>query len=65
MEATAIGNLAVQAIAAGELADVAEARALIASSFPVTTYEPEGDWAEARARFATVVARPAPASTTP
>ncbi len=61
-EATAIGNLAVQAIAAGELADVAEARALIARSFPVTTYEPEGDWAEARARFAAIAARPMPAS---
>ena len=48
VEATAIGNLAVQAIAAGELADVAEARELVARSFPVTAYEPEGDWAEAR-----------------
>jgi rhamnulokinase len=62
VEATAIGNILVQAVAAGELADVAEARALVARSFPVTTYEPEGDWAEARARFAGVVARPMPAS---
>lgn len=69
VEATAIGNLAVQAIAAGELASVAEARELIARSFPVTAYDPEGDWAEARARFAALVARPAPepasASTAP
>jgi len=56
VEATAIGNLCVQAIAAGELADVAEARALIARSFPVTTYEPEGDWVEARARFGALLA---------
>jgi rhamnulokinase len=63
VEATAIGNLAVQAIAAGELADVAEARALVARSFPITSHEPAGDWAEARARFAEVVARPLPAST--
>jgi rhamnulokinase len=62
VEATAIGNILVQAVAAGELADVAEARALVARSFPVTTYQPEGDWAEARARFAGVVARPMPAS---
>ena len=59
VEATAAGNLAVQAIAAGELASVAEARELIARSFPVTTYDPKGDWAEARARFAGIVERPA------
>ncbi|MCJ7710836.1 MAG: FGGY-family carbohydrate kinase, partial [Chloroflexi bacterium] len=64
VEATAIGNLAVQAIAAGELASVEEARDLAARSFPITSYDPSGDWAEARARFAAVVARsstPAPA----
>jgi rhamnulokinase len=63
VEATASGNLCVQAIAAGELASVAEARELIARSFPVTAYEPTGDWAEARARFADVTARCLPAST--
>jgi rhamnulokinase len=63
-EATAIGNLVVQAIAAGELASVAEARALIARSFPVATHEPGGDWAEARARFRAMLdARPMLAST--
>jgi rhamnulokinase len=51
-EATAIGNLAVQAIAAGELGSVAEARELVTRSFSITAYDPEGDWAEARARFA-------------
>ena len=65
VEATAIGNLAVQAIAAGELASVAEARELIARSFPVTAYEPEGDWAEARARFAALIARSVPGPTLP
>lgn len=57
VEATAIGNLAVQAIAAGELASTAEARALAARSFPIATYEPEGDWAAARERFAAVCTR--------
>ena len=57
VEATAIGNLAVQAIAAGELASIAEARELVARSFPITTYDPTGDWAEARARFAALTAR--------
>ena len=51
IEATAIGNLAVQAITAGELASVAEARELMRRSFPVRTYEPTGEWAEARERF--------------
>ncbi len=46
VEATAIGNLAVQAIAAGELASVGEARELAARSFPITTYEPTGDWSD-------------------
>ena len=58
VEATAIGNLAVQAIAAGELASVAEARELAARSFPSTEYEPAGDWAEARDRFAALRERP-------
>ena len=59
VEATAIGNLAMQAIAAGELGSVAEARELAALSFPMTTYEPSGDWSEARARFAALTNRPA------
>ena len=59
VEATAIGNLTVQAIAAGELASVAEARELVARSFPITTFDPTGDWAEARARFAVLTARTA------
>lgn len=40
-EATAIGNLASQAIAAGELKDLAEAREMVRSSFDVTCYEPD------------------------
>jgi rhamnulokinase len=59
VEATAIGNVAVQAIAAGELASVAEARELAARSFPMTTYEPTGDWVEARERFAAIRGRSA------
>jgi len=51
VEATAIGNLVVQAITAGEIASLAEARELIRRSFPVRTYEPTGEWAEARERF--------------
>jgi rhamnulokinase len=55
IEATAIGNLIVQAIAIGELASLAEARALVARSFPARTYEPQRDRSEARARFQQLV----------
>jgi rhamnulokinase len=56
VEATAIGNIAIQAIAAGELRDIGQARELIARSFPTLTYEPSGDWSEARARYAAMQA---------
>jgi rhamnulokinase len=56
-EAAALGNLIVQAIAVGELASVAEARALVAASFPSRRYEPAGDWSAARERFARVIRR--------
>jgi rhamnulokinase len=51
VEATAIGNIAIQAITSGELTDLAQARQLIARSFPMETFEPTGDWSEARGRF--------------
>ena len=41
VEGTAAGNLLVQLIAAGELGGVAEARAVVRRSFPVTTTEPD------------------------
>jgi rhamnulokinase len=56
VEATAIGNIVVQAIAAGELADLSQARELVARSFPTVVYEPSGDWTAARARYADMVA---------
>ena len=53
VEATAIGNISIQAITSGELGDLSEARELIARSFPMKTYEPKGFfWREARERFA-------------
>lgn len=55
VEATAAGNLIVQAMAAGELGSIAEARALVAASFPMRTYEPAGEWSEARARFGRMI----------
>jgi rhamnulokinase len=57
VEATAIGNLMMQAIAAGEVATIAQAREIIRRSFPVETYEPQNtaDWDEAYARFGALV----------
>ncbi|CAM3088804.1 rhamnulokinase [Sporolactobacillus spathodeae] len=42
-EATAIGNLLVQMISAGEVANLYDARQLIADSFIIKTYAPEED----------------------
>ncbi|MEK3734756.1 rhamnulokinase family protein [Paenibacillus sp. FSL M8-0334] len=52
-EGSAIGNMAVQWIASGELSDIWEARALIRDSFPVTIYEPADReaWENAFGRF--------------
>jgi sugar (pentulose or hexulose) kinase len=57
-EATAIGNLLVQAIALGELSSVAEARALAKNSFASRTYAPhdQHDWSVAREKFDALLA---------
>jgi rhamnulokinase len=57
VEATALGNVLVQAIAAGEIADLAEGRRLVAESFAVQSFFP-GDadkWDAAAARFGKLV----------
>lgn len=41
VEATAIGNIAAQMIAEGELKDLQDARSCIYQSFPIVAYEPE------------------------
>ena len=53
VEATALGNVMVQAIAAGHLASVAEGREAIAASIEQETFEPgpADGWDEAYARF--------------
>jgi rhamnulokinase len=40
-ESTAIGNLVVQLIACGKLAELSEARQLIAKSFDIVSYQPK------------------------
>jgi rhamnulokinase len=58
VEATAIGNVLVQAIAAGEISSAKDARRVVRDSFEVQVYEPQGgsEWAEAAERFATLTA---------
>lgn len=57
IEATVLGNLAVQLLADGSVANVAEARKIIAESENVKTYAPRdaAAWAEAYERFLKVV----------
>ncbi|CAE7751654.1 rhaB, partial [Symbiodinium microadriaticum] len=53
VEATAIGNLMLQAVAAGDIGSLAEGREVIRNSFPVVTYEPKTPtmWDDAFPRF--------------
>jgi rhamnulokinase len=57
VEATAAGNVLMQAMARGRLGSVADARAVVARSFPVVVYEPRDTaaWDEAAGRFASLV----------
>jgi rhamnulokinase len=61
-EATAIGNLAVQAMALGEIGSLDEAREAIRASFSPTVYEPSRSerWEEAAARFEEIAAAARP-----
>jgi rhamnulokinase len=54
VEATAIGNILMQAIGHGRLGSIAELRAVVARSFPVTVYEPRDTaaWTDAAERSA-------------
>ncbi|MBN1452868.1 MAG: rhamnulokinase [Anaerolineales bacterium] len=53
VEATAIGNILLQAIALGELSSLEEGRALVRRSFDVTIYKPNNrpPWDEAYSRY--------------
>jgi rhamnulokinase len=59
VEAAEIGNLAVQALALGEIASIAEVRELIGRSFVTQTYEPGvcAPWDDAYARLGRSAAR--------
>ncbi len=53
VEATAIGNILMQAIGRQRLSSIADLRAVVARSFPVTVYEPRDTtaWTDAAGRF--------------
>jgi len=59
IEATAIGNIMMQAVADGAVANIEEARQVIRSSFDVTEYLPNtqctGEWNDAYGRFLAVL----------
>ena len=52
-EATATGNILIQALALGQLKDLVELRQVVRNSFAVQTYKPQdaGTWAQAYERF--------------
>jgi rhamnulokinase len=53
VEATAIGNILVQAMATGDVKSLADARSIVRASFDVKTYTPRDTrrWDEAYTRF--------------
>ncbi|HEY0827853.1 MAG TPA: rhamnulokinase [Bacilli bacterium] len=53
IEASGLGNIIVQLITAGEVSSIAQARELIAASFPMKTYKPQepDQWQAAFERF--------------
>ena len=57
IEATAIGNVMMQAVASGDVAGIAEARAVIRDSFDVAEYLPQESavWDDAYERFVKIV----------
>jgi rhamnulokinase len=61
VEATALGNILIQAIAAGHLADLTSARQALAASVDLKQYDPRpaAAWDEAFDRFSALIAMPA------
>lgn len=59
VEATTLGNIAMQCIASGEIKDIWEARRIIRASFDIEEYTPNAEtaaaWDEAYARFLSIV----------
>ncbi|MGB6220261.1 rhamnulokinase [Haloferula sp.] len=60
VEATGLGNIIAQMMADGTISTLAEGRAIVAASFPVTEYTPVGDevWQQASEKFSMITNRP-------
>jgi rhamnulokinase len=58
VEATAIGNVMMQAMGRGRVNSLAEVRSIVSGSFPVTQFQPQDTktWDEAAGRFADLLA---------
>ncbi len=59
VEATAIGNIMVQAMGTGDIASLSEAREIISHSYDTVTYEPENteQWQDVYERFQELLAK--------
>lgn len=59
VEATALGNILVQAIASGDIGNLSEARDVVRASTPIRTYAPQGSpsWDDAYGRFLELIGR--------
>jgi rhamnulokinase len=57
VEATAIGNILVQAMATGDIKSLADARAIVRGSFAVRRFEPRTSrqWEQAYSKYQSVV----------
>ncbi|WP_372720930.1 rhamnulokinase family protein [Novipirellula sp.] len=57
VEATAIGNVLIQAMAMGDLESLSELRGVVRDSFTIATYKPESSelWEQTRQRFTELV----------
>lgn len=57
VEATAVGNLMIQAMAAGQVKDLRGIRWVVKNSFPITVYDPQDtkQWDEACLKFKKVI----------
>jgi rhamnulokinase len=58
VEATAVGNVLMQAMGRGQIASLADARSIVARSFPVNVFEPRdtASWTAAAERFQALLA---------
>jgi sugar (pentulose or hexulose) kinase len=59
VEATAIGNIMMQAVATGDIGSIAEGREIVKQSFDVVTYDPQetDQWEEVYQQYRELLER--------